>query len=393
MKDHALPKISTISPHLSRRHLLGASLGGLACAGSVRAAVMGAGPPARPAKPIVLGHRGACAWRPEHTLASYARAIGDGADFVEPDLVATKDGVLIARHENNIAETSDVAAHPEFAARRATKLIDGEHVTGWFTEDFTLAEIKTLRAKERLGALRPESQSYDGAFQIVSFEEILDFVAAESAARGRIIGIIPEIKHSTYFASQGLPLEGRFAACLGASAYGRRAPIIVQSFEVANLKALRRDLAGHGNVQLMQLMDEPGGQPADFAAAGDKRGWADLMTPKGLGEVATYADWIAPYKLQLIGVDASGKMAAPTGVIAAAHRVGLLVGTYTFRPENHFLPTDLRDGAGDGARNPAGSIAEIRRYLAAGLDAFFTDDPALGRRAVDGAAYTKPLRC
>jgi len=339
--------------------------------------------PPRPVRPVVLGHRGAPAHRPEHTLASYAKAIADGADFVEPDLVATKDGVLVARHENAIAETTDVAARPEFAGRRTTKTIDGQPLTGWFTEDFTLAELKTLRAKERLGALRPESQGYDGQFQIVTFEEIADFVAAEAAARGRTIGLIPELKHSTYFAGIGLPLEPRFLRTLAAGAYLRRAPMIVQSFELANLKALRPQLSAHSNVQLMQLADPAGGQPYDEVSRGGKRSYADMLTPSGLAEIAAYADWVAPPTRAIIPLGPDGKLAAPSGLAAAAHRAGLLVGTWTFRPENRFLAADFRDAASDSARNPAGSVAEIRRYLAEGLDGFFTDDPALGREAVD----------
>jgi glycerophosphoryl diester phosphodiesterase len=345
--------------------------------------VLGAGAAPVPAKPLVLGHRGACAHRPEHTLASYARAIADGADFVEPDLVPTKDGVLVARHENNVAETTDVARHAEFAARKATRTIDGAPVTGWFTEDFTLAELKTLRAKERLGPLRPESQAYDGEFQVVTFDEMIDFVAAEAATRGRTIGIIPELKHSTYFAAIGLPLEQRFLDVLGAHRYLATAPVIVQSFEIANLQWLRPRLADRKNVALMQLTENTG-VPADAAAAGDKRTWGERLTPAGVAEIARYADFIAPYCRDLIPLGRDGKLAAPTPLIALAHRAGLKVGTWTFRPENHFLATDFRDGAGDGARNPAGSVAEIRSYLAAGVDAFFTDDPALGRKAVDG---------
>ena len=331
----------------------------------------------------MLGHRGACAWRPEHTLGSYARAIADGADFIEPDLVCTKDGVLVARHENNIAETTDVAAHGEFASRRATRIIDGESVTGWFTEDFTLAELKTLRARERLGALRPESQSYDGHFQIVSFEEIADFVAAEAAARGRRIGLIPELKHSTYFASIGLPVEQRFLDRIAASHYLSTAPVIVQSFEIGNLVALRLGIAGRTNMQLMQLVGAPEEHPADLLAHGDTRVWRDVLSPAGLANIASYADWLAPNTRMLIPREANGRLGQSTGLIEAAHGAGLLVGTWTFRPENHFLPAELHDGGGDGMRNPQGSLAEIRRYLAAGIDGFFTDDPALGRMAVD----------
>jgi glycerophosphoryl diester phosphodiesterase len=335
-----------------------------------------------PAKPLVLAHRGASALRPEHTLAAYAKAIADGADFVEPDLVPTKDGVLVARHENDIAETTDVASHREFAGRRVTKTIDGRQITGWFTEDFTLAELKRLRARERLGAVRPESQRYDGAFQIVTFEEIIDFVAACAATLGRDIGLIPELKHSTYFTGIGLPIEGRFLDTLTSSAYLRRAPVIVQSFEVGNLKALRRQLSGVTNVQLMQLIDAPTNAPYDSVAAGSLVTYADMLTPGGLVQIARYADWVAPNTRQLIPLGVDGRLAASTGVASAARRAGLRVGTWTFRPENRFLAGDFRNGSDDAARNPAGSIAEIRRYLEEGLDGFFTDDPKLGREAV-----------
>jgi glycerophosphoryl diester phosphodiesterase len=348
----------------------------------------------RPKPPLVFGHRGACALRPEHTLASYAKAIADGADFIEPDLVATRDGVLVARHENNIADTTDVADRREFADRRAKKQIDGQEVEGWFTEDFTLAELKTLRAKERLGAaLRPESHSFDGDFQILSFDEIVDFVAAEAATGGRPIGLIPELKHSTYFASIGLPLEDRFLNAL-------RPPrnvlskmrVIVQSFEIGNLQQLRSVLGGDPNFQLMQLTESaPGEMPADRAAARDMRSWAERLKKKqGLTEVAEYADWIAPYARDLIPWGPDDRLTRQTALIEWAHEAGLLVCAWTFRPENKFLPREFRNGAGDNARNPEGSLAEIRRYIEAGVDGFFTDDPALGRRAVDGSGRATP---
>jgi len=368
---------------LSRRHVLGAGLTAALSSGMVAGGAFAA--PAPRKRPVVMGHRGCSALRPEHTLASYAKAIADGADFIEPDLVATKDGFLVARHENAIHETTDVAAHPEFAARRTTKLIDGQSITSWFTEDFTLAELKTLRARERLATMRSESHSYDGQFQLVTLEEIADFVAAEAAARGRVIGLIPELKHSTYFAGIGLPLEARFLAQVRASAYLMRAPVIVQSFELANLKALRRDLSGLPNIQLMQLVGAPDEVPADLAAAGDKRRWRDLLTPAGLAEIASYAHWLAPATRMLIPLGPDGRLGQPTGLVEAARRAGLLVGTWTFRPENAFLAAEFRNGAGDAARNEAGSVAEIRRYLALGLDGFFTDDPALGRLAVEQA--------
>lgn len=353
----------------------------LAAAGGAGFAV---GVPAERRKPLVFGHRGCSALRPEHTLGAYARAIADGADYIEPDLVITKDGVLVARHENNIAETSDVAARPEFAGRRTSKTIDGAVQTGWFVEDFTLAELKTLRAIERLGALRPESQTFDGQFQILTFEEIIDFTAAEAAARGRAIGLVPELKHSTYFTAIGLPLEDRFLATIAAHDYTRRCPLEIQSFEIANLRYLRRKLGRPANVRLMQLIENGPGWPADVAAAGGALTYGAMTMPAGLAEIAGYADVVAPSTRRVIPLGPDGKLAAPSNLVADAHAAGLLVRVWTFRPENHFLAADFRSADGDGARNPAGSIAEIRRYLAAGIDGFFTDDPALGRAAVDG---------
>ncbi len=347
---------------------------------------------ARPKPPLVLGHRGACALRPEHTLASYAKAIADGADFIEPDLVPTRDGVLVARHENNIADTTNVAERREFADRRAKKKIDGTDVEGWFAEDFTFAELKTLRAKERLDvALRPESHSYDGDFQIPSLDEIVDFLAAEAATGGRPVGLIPELKHSTYFASIGLPLEERFLHAL-------RPPrktlsnmrVIVQSFEIGNLRRLRTLLGGDPNFQLMQLTENDE-TPADRAAAGDMRSWAErLKSREGLAEIAEYADWIAPYAQDLIPRGPDDRLMSSTGLIERAHEAGLLVCAWTFRPENKFLPRDFRNDAGENARNPAGSLEEMRRYVGAGVDAIFTDDPALGRQAVDSMAPPAP---
>lgn len=362
---------------LGRRAVLGGS-----AAAALAAALPAGAATRRTARPLVIAHRGASALRPEHTLAAYAKAIFDGADFIEPDLVATKDGVLVARHENNIAETTDVASRPEFASRKTTKTIDGQPTTGWFTEDFTLAELKQLRARERLGAVRPKSQSYDGIFQVLTFEEVVDFVAATAATLGRDIGLIPELKHSTYFARIGLPLEPRLLHTLAASAYLRRAPVVVQSFEVGNLKALRPRLSGYPNVLLMQLIDAPDSAPYDSVAAGRRRAYAEMLTPAGLAEIKTYADWVSPNTRLLIPLGADGRLTASTDLAAAARHAGLLVGTWTFRPENRFLAADFRDGGSETARNAAGSVAEIRRYLAEGLDGFFTDDPKLGQEAL-----------
>jgi glycerophosphoryl diester phosphodiesterase len=333
------------------------------------------------AKVLVIGHRGASALRPEHTLASYAVAIEDGADFVEPDLVSTKDGVLVIRHENEIGGTTDVAAHPEFVNRRTTKTVDGVAITGWFTEDFTLAELKTLRARERLADIRKANTAFDGQFSVPTFDEMIEFVAAEASARQRVIGIIPEIKHSTYFRGLGLPMEDKVLAALDAHAYTRVAPVEIQSFEAGNLKYLRGTLGkSHPNVRLLQLMDDAAEHPADEPSIT----YGKMMTPSGLKAIAAYADAIGPSTRSIIPLGKDGRLAPVTPLVRDAHAAGLEVHPYTFRPENHFLAADFRDGAGDAARNEAGSVAEIRAYLATGIDAFFTDDPALGRKALDG---------
>ncbi|MDI3263079.1 MAG: glycerophosphodiester phosphodiesterase [Fulvimonas sp.] len=331
----------------------------------------------------VIGHRGASALRPEHTLASYAKAIADGADFVEPDLVSSKDGVLLIRHENEIGSTTDVAQHPEFSARKTTRTVDGETVSGWFTEDFTLDELKTLRARERLPQLR--GTRYDGAFQLVTFDEFIDFVAAESAARDRVIGIIPEIKHGTYFAARGLAMEDKVLAALAAHAYTRHAPVEIQSFEIGNLKYLYDKLGkDHPNIRLLQLIDEPGKRPADVAAAGGTLTYAQMLTPAGLREIARYADAIGPDYHAIIPYRTDGTLGAPTTLVHDAHAAGLEVHPYTFRPENYFLAKDFWKGSDPRTYNADGLAAQIRAYLDAGIDAFFTDDPAAGRRAVDG---------
>ena len=334
-------------------------------------------------RPLVLGHRGACALRPEHTLASYAKASGDGADYVEPDLVISRDGALVIRHENNIAETTDVARHPAFAGRRTEKIIDGTRQVGWFAEDFTLAELKTLRAIERLPRIRPGNAAMDGRFGLVTWEEMVDFTAAQARESGRAIGLIPELKHSTYFASIGLPLEDRFLASLDRHAYLARAPLVIQSFETANLRHIHAKLDHRHPARLMQLIYDPAGRPADIAKAGGSLTYRRMMEPEGLAEIAAYADILSPSMRSLVPLRPDGTLDSPTAVIADAHHAGLLVMPYTFRPENLFLAADFLDGGPSEARNPAGSIAEIGAYLAAGIDGFFTDDPALGRTAVE----------
>ena len=334
-----------------------------------------------PRKALVIAHRGASALRPEHTLAAYAKAMEDGADAIEPDLVSTRDGFLIARHENEIGGTTDVATHPEFATRKARKSIDGEKVDGWFTEDFTLAELKTLRARERLPQLR--STAYDGQFEIATLEEIIALVSTESAKRGRVIGLVPEIKHPTYFAGLGLPMEDKLLAALAAHDYTRTAPVMIQSFEVSNLRALRGKLGGaHPNIELLQLFGGKGERPFDAVDGKQRTTYGDMMKPDGLREIAAYADAIGPSTKSVgLRIDATGPRSA---LVDAAHEAGLKVVVYTFRPENYFHGPAFKDASGAAARNETGSVREMRSFIAAGIDALFTDDPALGRRAVDG---------
>jgi glycerophosphoryl diester phosphodiesterase len=318
--------------------------------------------------PLVIGHRGASGYRPEHTLASYRLAIAMGADFIEPDLVSTKDGVLVARHENEIGGTTDVAGHPEFAARRATKTIDGVPVTGWFTEDFTLAELRTLRAKERLPDLRPDNTAFDGLYQVPTLQEVIDL------ARRAGVGIYPETKHPTYFDAIGLSLEEPLVATLHANGYrGPRARVFIQSFETANLKELNR-MTG---VPLAQLLDATG-RPYDFVVAGDPRTYADLATPAGLEEIAGYADGVGVNKNLIVPRDADQNLLDPTTLVRDAHRAGLQVHAWTFRNENNFLPADFR--LGDPAspvylRATGDAPAEYRLFFRLGVDGLFSDNP------------------
>jgi len=326
---------------------------------------------------LVVGHRGASGYRPEHTLAAYELAIAQCADFIEPDLVSTVDGVLVARHENEIGGTTDVAAHPEFAARRATKVIDGVNVTGWFTEDFTFAELQTLRARERIPAVRPQNARYDGRFKVPSLQQVIDLARRSRTCDGKPVGIYPETKHPSYFDGIGLSLEEPLVKVLRRNGYrDRRDPVIVQSFEVGNL----RELSRLTDVRIAQLVD-CSGKPWDFTAAGDARTYADLVTPEGLRAVARYADGVGACKDVLIPRTASGTLAAPTRVIADAHRRGLEVHGWTFRRENQFLPAEFRVGTDP---NAVGDLAgEIEVFVDAGMDGFFTDNPDLGVAAVD----------
>jgi glycerophosphoryl diester phosphodiesterase len=300
--------------------------------------------------PILIAHRGASGYRPEHTLASYELAIEMGADFIEPDLVSTRDGVLIARHENEISETTDVGDRPEFAARKTTKRIDGNEITGWFSEDFTFAEIKTLRARERLPF---RDQSFNGRFEIPAFVEVLEL------ARQRGVGVYPETKHPTYFRSLGLALEPPLLLALRQAGYaGRTAPVFLQSFEVGNLKELRKST----DLPIIQLLENQG-QPWDFTVAGDKRTYQDLASPAGLAEIATYADGIGPDKRRIVPAGADGHLLPPTSLVDDAHRAGLLVHPWTFRSDGAFLAPDY---GGD-------PMKEYDQFFSLGVDGLFSD--------------------
>ena len=329
-------------------------------------------------RPIVIAHRGASGYAPEHTLASYFIAIEQGADYIEPDLVMTRDGVLVARHENEIGGTTDVASRADFAGRRTTKIIDGVSITGWFTEDFTLQELKSLHARERIPELRPANTRLDGTLEIPTLEEILALTrAVEEWRRVRAralglpapapIGVYPETKHPSHFAGLRLAMEAPLVAALERHGYrGPAGGAFLQSFETGNLKVLHRLT----RLPLVQLI-EAAGAPYDCIAGGEPRTYADMVTPKGLEEIAAYASCIGPAKSLVIPRDADGRLMRPTSLVADAHAVGLKVHPWTFRAESAFLPAGL-DLEG-----------ELRVFLEAGVDGFFTDQPDRGVRARD----------
>ena len=327
--------------------------------------------------PLVIGHRGASGHLPEHTLASYLLAVKQGADYIEPDLVMTADGVLVARHENEIGGTTDVAAHPEFAGRRRRQTIDGVEVDGWFTEDFAWAELRTLRARERLPDLRPHNAGFDGQFEIPSLAEILQMLTSVNTARlargEPAIGIYAETKHPSHFAAAGLALERPLLEQLEAQA--GNAPVFLQSFEMANLRTLR----GMTDFPLVQLVDAQGG-PWDLQLARRPRSYRDLLSTAGLADIASYAQVIGVHKQLVVPRTADGRLGDASTLLRDAHAAGLAVHAWTFRAENEFLPSSLRSDADPRHLGDIGG--EIRRHLEAGVDGFFTDHPDAGRQAV-----------
>ncbi|MFH9549724.1 glycerophosphodiester phosphodiesterase [Streptomyces sp. NPDC017435] len=364
-----------------RRALLGAAVLGatgtvLGLSGPARAAE-----PSRSGKglqglpvPTIIGHRGASGYRPEHTFGSYQLALDLGADIVEAgDLVPTRDGHLVCRHEPEIGGTTDVADHPEFAGRRTTKVLDGVSTTGWFTEDFTLAELKTLRAVERIPANRPHNTLYNGRWEIPTFEEVLKWQDEQTRKRGKQVWIYPETKHPTYFRRLGLGLEERVAKLLHKHGKDRKnSPVIVQSFEPSSIQRLNKLVDN----PLVVLLSGAASRPWDFVEAGDPRTVADLVTRAGLREIAGYAQGIGPTLDLVIPKDAAGNLTTPTTLVKDAHAVGLILHPYTMRNENPFLPTGFRKGADADAYGD--SFGAFRTYFATGIDGVFTDNPDTG---------------
>ncbi len=314
---------------------------------------------------LIIAHRGASGHLPEHTLEAYAKAIEMGADYIEPDLVSTKDGVLIARHENDLTESTNVAQR--FPNRKRKKTIDGTSKEGFFSEDFTLKEIKSLRARERLPF---RDQSHNDQFLVPTLDEILALVRRETSRTGRVIGVYPELKHSTYHHGLGFDVEAKLLASLTRFGYTTpQSPVFIQSFEVSNLKRLRKITP----VKLIQLVDEPQFQPGDVLASRGKQSYADMLTEKGLAEIKSYADGVGLYKRHIVPQQASGSLGPETQVVELAHKQGLLVHAWTFRSEARYLATDY-------GNDPQ---KEYFQYFRLGVDGFFSDfpDAAVSARA------------
>ncbi|WP_199552562.1 glycerophosphodiester phosphodiesterase [Streptomyces sp. N35] len=323
--------------------------------------------------PTVIAHRGASGYRPEHTLGSYQSALDMGAHVIEQDLVPTKDGHLVCRHENDITGTTDVADHPEFAGRKTTKSVDGVSYTGWFTEDFTLAELKTLRAKERIPGTRQENTLYDGRWEVPTLEEVFQWAEREGRKRGREIWLHIETKHPTYFRGIGLGLEERLAKLL--RKYGRHkkhSPNFLQSFEPSSIERLNKLV----DAPLVVLLSSAASRPWDFVEAGDPRTVADLVKPEGLAWIASYAQGIGPTLDLIIPRDASGKLTQPTTLVRDAHAEGLILHPYTMRNENTFLPAEFRRGT--VASDYGDAFGAFKVWFETGIDGIFTDNPDTG---------------
>ena len=306
-------------------------------------------------KPLILGHRGASGHMPEHTRASYETAIRMGADFIEPDLVPTRDGFLVARHENDITETTDAAI--KFPERVAIKMIDGKRIKGWFTEDFTLAEIKTLRAKERLNF---RNHANDGTQEILTLQEVIDIAKKGTKETGRTIGIYPETKHPTYFRSIGLPLEETLVRILKENGYDDpKAPCFIQSFEYQNLQDIRKMIS----TPIVFLFEDKHLRPYDFVVSGDPRTYGDLTRPEELAKIAKFANGIGPYKRLIVPQNPDKTLAAPTTLVSDAHKAGLVVHPYTFRNEAVFLAPDYKNDP----------VQEYLQFFKLGVDGLFSD--------------------
>ncbi|MEU6487108.1 glycerophosphodiester phosphodiesterase [Streptomyces sp. NPDC046887] len=362
-----------------RRTMIGAAVLGsaaltaTAAAGTAQARTGGHGSGARLPVPAVIAHRGASGHRPEHTLGSYQLALDMGADIIEQDLVPTRDGHLVCRHENDITGTTDIADRPEFASLRTTKTVDGVKLTGWFTEDLTLAELKTLRAKERIPAVRQENTLYDGRWTVPTFAEVLRWADREGRRRGRPVWLHAETKHPTYFRKLGLGLEEPLAALL--RRHGRHradAPMFLQSFEPTSIQRLARLVS----TPRVVLLSDAKSRPWDFTESGDPRTVADLITPAGLKEIARYAQGIGPTLDLIIPRTADGRLGRPTTLVRDAHARGLVLHPYTLRNENSFLPADFRRGTDPNAYGDA--FGAYRAYFATGIDGIFTDQPDTG---------------
>ncbi|XP_046971778.1 glycerophosphodiester phosphodiesterase, periplasmic-like [Vanessa cardui] len=321
-------------------------------------------------KPVVVAHRGASGYVPEHTLGAYALAITMGADYVEPDLVMTKDGHLISRHENELGHTSDVSQRPEFADRYRTQNVSGKTVTGWFSEDFTLAEIKTLRAIEPIPDIRPGNTRMDKAYDIPTFQEIIDLVKALEISENRTIGIYPELKYGLHFQNLGLAMEPKVVEVFHRNGYTKRNdPVYIQSFEVSNLKKLKQLT----NLRLLQLYGALTARPFDQVELGTWLTYAQMATPKGLANVAEYASAVGPQKSYIIPRNLANNLSSPTNFVKDAHAVGLEVHPWTFRAENVYLPKEFQRGNSSIAFGDLES--EIKAFLDAGVDGLFVDQP------------------